>query len=196
MEENWAICQPPVHHASLILGLFSVLSLYFYVYIHTCRAPQRQWPWHRDKSLWSWLIFWGWEQCLRLDKTHIFNHCEIVLCTPAHWVHPQQSVCNSLGGLCLFAVQSCLDVFRSFCGSHISLKNNKTTEVFLLLKPWVSLFSLHHLTKPTNALVQSAYFPPNKVLPPTLCKERQMAEGREQSRSFWSEELFQEAVLQ
>lgn len=99
-------------------------------------------------------------------------------------MHPQQSGCNSLGRLCLFAVQSCLDAFRSFCGSHISLKNDETTEVFLLLKAWVSLFSLHHHTKPTNALVQSAFFPPNKVLPPILCEERQMAEGREQNHSF------------
>lgn len=50
----------------------------------------------KSECLWSQLIFWDWEQWLRLGKAHIFNLCVIVLCTPAQWVHPLQSGCNSL----------------------------------------------------------------------------------------------------
>jgi len=55
--------------------------------------------------------------------------------------------------------------------------------MFLLLKHWVPFYSLHQHNKPANALVQ-CFFPKKEVLPPTLCKKRQMAEGREQIHSF------------
>lgn len=92
VEQNWAICQPPVHHASLILSLFSVVCICVFIstFAHTEHTGTSGQDVDESVSDDNWLSGtgdndYGWTRHILLSSW------KIGVCTSAQWVHPQQS---------------------------------------------------------------------------------------------------------
>lgn len=113
VEQNWAICQTPVHHASLILSLFSVVCIcvFISIFTHTEHAgTSSQGTELRQECFWWQLAFWAWGQWLWLDKAHIVffvtssRVCFFTVGTPTAVM-----VCNSLLQALSFGGRGTLD---------------------------------------------------------------------------------------
>lgn len=96
VEQNWAIRQTPVHHANLILSLFSVVCICVFICIFThtehtgtsCQGIEL-----RDND-------YGWTRHI------LFSSWNIDVGTSVQWVHPQQLWCRTAHcRLCLLVAE-------------------------------------------------------------------------------------------
>lgn len=178
VKESWAICQPSVQHASLILGLFSVLSPWFYVCNHTCRAHQLQWPGRRAKSQSVSDHNWspGTGDSGRGWTRHIF-----LICGKIYALLPSGCILRSLGVtawtdfiLCCPKFSGCLQILL-WC--PYKSKEGLNNLMFPAIKTLGVTFFLCTIIPNQQMLSRRVLFFPNKVLPPTLVKKGRWQKG-------------------